>query len=77
MSDEMSGMSLRDWFAAQFEWGDLEFGSLEKAAEFLGEERPDVNDFEAMLAFRMRVEAKVKYMFADAMLEYSKQGDHE
>ncbi len=62
-----SGMSLRDWFAANEE-PKVDFPSYEVAAEFLGEPTPELDDFPALVAFSARLNAKLRYMVADAML---------
>lgn len=42
------------------------FGSVENMAEFLGEEEP--KDGVALIEMGIRAEAKLRFMFADAML---------
>ncbi len=67
------GMSLRDWFAGQYDVSEIKFPDLQSAARFLGEEMPYESDFASMVAFSCRLKAKLKYMGADAMLAARKE----
>ena len=63
------GMTLRDWFAATIPIEGMKFNTFEEAEKFLGEELPDLSDALATMAFGMRLEAKIRYQYADAMLK--------
>ncbi len=71
--DVSSGMSLRDYFAAHADIADYKIGSLERAAAFVGIEAPQADDVEALMYLGAALQAKLRYMFADAMLAARKQ----
>jgi hypothetical protein len=72
---EVSGMSLRDWFAGQ----PMIEGSLmlidRSAAEVLCGPAPSADDAIALFKWQLRVQAVVRYMAADAMVaEAAREG---
>lgn len=60
------GMTLRDWFAGTMTIGDTNFPSVKEAAEFAGVEEP--SDFTGLIELGAKVNAKLRYLAADAML---------
>ena len=67
------GLSLRDWFAGQYDVSGIKFPDIESAAKFLGEEPPDKSDFVSLVEMSFRLNAKLKYMGSDAMLAAKKE----
>ena len=67
-------ISLRDYFAAHADMGNLDFHTFELAAEFAGIEIPDNPTDHDALRISAAAVAKVRYIYADAMLEARKQG---
>lgn len=67
-TQQYPGMSLRDWFAGTLPAVDMQFSDLQTAARFLGCEPPDELDHHALIEFAARLEAKVRWMRADAMI---------
>jgi hypothetical protein len=61
-------MSLRDWFAGQADAREYDFPDIAEAAAFLGEEQPDHTNMVALISFSIRLQARLQYMIADAML---------
>lgn len=61
-------VSLRDWFAGQADISQIQFPNVQSAADFLGEPKPDEDNFVQMIGFSARLWSKLAYMRADAML---------
>jgi hypothetical protein len=68
-------MTLRDWFAGNMPIQSYNINDISDAAAFVGISPPDADDFEAMFELAAKVEAKVRYIYADAMLAARKGGD--
>lgn len=66
-------MSIRDWFAGQYDVSSIKFPDVESAARFLGEEPPDRSNFASLVELSFRLNAKLKYIGADAMLAARKE----
>ncbi|MGX1786814.1 hypothetical protein ACWIGM_08765 [Bosea sp. NPDC055332] len=62
------GMSLRDYAAIHADVDGIQFPSWRAAAAFVGAEAPDESDFAGLLALTARTQAKLRYLYADAML---------
>lgn len=67
------GMSLRDWFAGHAPSHRVDFPSPEMAAAFAGLPTPDGNDATAVAALSAAIQAKLAYIYADAMLTERKR----
>jgi hypothetical protein len=67
-----AGMTLRDYFAGQAAVNDIEFADMRSAAEWIGVEAPDEDNYIECLEFTFKLEAFIKYKKADAMLEARK-----
>lgn len=67
------GMTLRDYFATNGDMSKIEFNDMPSLFEFLGEEMPSSLDTKAALEAAARCNAKLRYMFADAMLAERKK----
>lgn len=63
-----AGMSLRDYAAINLPGLDVKFEGLEHAAKSLGLTAPAEDDMPGILQFAFEIEAKMRYMLADAML---------
>lgn len=70
---EENGMSLRDYAAIHTDMDGLRFPSIHDAAKFMGEKPPDSDNTMDVLMLSMRVEARLRYMKADAMLAARKE----
>lgn len=66
--DGHNGMSLRDWFAGQADVTDWKINDLDVAAAFVGLPTPTMEDADEAFRLGAAVQAKLKYMLADAML---------
>jgi len=62
------GISLRDYAAIHADLARTEFHNIESAADFVGEAVPLATDMEGMLRLSARAGAKIRYIYADAML---------
>lgn len=62
------GMTLRDYFAGQATQSRVDFPNTKKAAEFAGMAEPDDGDVEAYARLSAAIQAKLAYIYADAML---------
>ena len=62
------GLTKREYFAAIVSVDGVEFPNMEQAAKFAEIDLPDVYDFEAMLKVSIAVEAKLRVMKADALI---------
>lgn len=62
------GMSLRDWFAGHIDLNGVEFPSVEAAAVFVGMDTPDTRDILGLFVLGAKANAKLRYLYADAML---------
>lgn len=71
---DMSGMTLRDYAAIHADMSGFDFGSLETAAKFMGEDMPNLENTEAVFGLAMRARAKLRYMDADAIIAARKGG---
>lgn len=70
MHDPQEGMSLRDAFAKDVDVSQYQFPSYESAAKALGLDDPPVeSSLPEAIAFSVKVQARLRYMIADAMLE--------
>ncbi len=67
-----SGMTLRDYFAANFDASGIEM-SNDATVRMLGESMPDMSGPEAIVSFGLKAAAKVSYIYADAMIEAREQ----
>jgi hypothetical protein len=67
-ADETRGMDLRDYFAIHTDLDGFEFADADAAASFLGEDQKADRTFEEIIALSARAVAKVRYIYADAML---------
>lgn len=66
--DAAPGMSLRDWFAGRAPQHRAEFPSPESAAAFVGMDLPSEGDMEGLALMAATIQAKLAYIYADAML---------
>lgn len=62
------GMSLRDYAAIHADVEGIEFPNWKSLASYVDEEEPDTKDFAGLLALTAKAKAKLRYMYADAML---------
>lgn len=62
-------ISLRDYFAAHADMGKLDFHSLDAAADLAGIGIPDDPTIEDAIRISAAAVAKIRYIYADAMLE--------
>lgn len=63
-----AGMSLRDYAAINLAEMDVKFDGLESAAKSLGLTAPAEDDMPGIIRFAFEIEARMRYMRADAML---------
>lgn len=61
-------ISTRDYFASKTDVSQYEFKTIEAGCEFVGMAKPENDDTVAFVKLAMAIEAKLKYMAADAML---------
>jgi hypothetical protein len=66
--NDSTGMTLRDYFATNGDMSKIEFNDMPSLFEFLGEDMPLNIDTKSALEAAARCNAKLRYMFADAML---------
>ncbi len=63
-----TGMTLRDYAAINLPGTDVKFAGLEHAAKSLGLTAPAEDDMPGIIQFAFEIEARMRYMRADAML---------
>lgn len=71
--NDSTGMTLRDYFAIHADLSKMEFNSMSALVEFVGEEEPDSIDDAYVMGLGARVNAKLRYLLADAMLAERKK----
>jgi hypothetical protein len=62
------GVNLRDYIATTIDVENVTFPDFETAAEWLNVDPPNENDFIDMLEFSFKLEAKIRYAKAAAMV---------
>ncbi|HAX40271.1 MAG TPA: hypothetical protein DCY10_05295 [Clostridiales bacterium] len=65
--------TLRDEFAMSVDTSRIEFPDMQSLADFVGVDEPDGKDFVSCLGLAATANAKIRYMFADAMLAARKE----